>query len=38
MLELSLALEWPLAELERLTPAELATVVDILDERARARA
>ena len=38
MIELALATERPLAEIEGLSDAELATVIDVLEERGRARA
>lgn len=37
MLELSLALELPLEAIEALDAQELATVIDVLEIRARAR-
>ena len=37
MVELAFALERPLHELEELTDVELATFVDVLEERSRRR-
>lgn len=37
MLELAIALELPLEHVEALDEAQLATVLDVLEERARAR-